>query len=345
MSDIETLGNYQVDFQKTGKPVTFSEMPKKYFQYTPDYQSKEAKLDDHTKYYESPKALGVLYRRMALRSVLPWAKDVSNKEAIFWSEHPIWKLLLELKNEFFPGLNADEEEEHVKKIFNGYVRELKGIRGIYTIGNLPLSEAEVFCSIIMEQTPNRRREDMTQMLRDAAVQLVEAVCASFRGHAEDPLETWFARSLIGVRLSFSDDILRVKDQNIAQDRKESQCSFGMLALRCAFDCLEVKKERRPDPRKPKPPPPPPITPGRSTTTLSPSFSSLFTSGATSPSMTPMSPLSIGSPLDAPLPATSPRPGPRLALSSLTSQPLSTLDDPESSPTTRPRKWANSRLRR
>jgi hypothetical protein len=130
------LHSNAVDFQKSGIPVTFPELPRRLFPYLPDYQSKEVKLDDQTRYYESQKILGKLYRRIKIRAV-PSVK--SDDKPVPWDEHPIQHLLSKLK----PDTIIEEErseKDHVEWIFNGYVRELKGIRGIYSTGHIPLSE-------------------------------------------------------------------------------------------------------------------------------------------------------------------------------------------------------------
>jgi len=237
------LHSKAVDFQKSGIPVTFPELPKRSFPYLPDYQSKEVKFDDQTRYYQSPKALGELYRRIKIKEVPSVKPDGST---VPWEEHPIQRLISRLKPE---AVIEEErsEKDYVESIFNRYVQDLKGIRGIYSTGHIPLSEEEVFMSVIL-QPSGKRREDMLQMLREVTSHLVEYVRTSLMGTTETSLELWYARSLEGCKLAFSEYITKGEDGDIIKDRQEAQCSFGMIALRSAFECREVLDESGPDPR-------------------------------------------------------------------------------------------------
>lgn len=212
----------------------------------PDFQFKETKLDDTTKYYESPKALGVLFRNIKVKPVTPIQPD---DEPTPLAEHPIWKLLLEKSRAHLPASSGRLQETHVKNTFNAYVRELKGIRGIYTLGRTPLSEAEVFMGTILEQSNNRRREDMAAMLREVSGQLVGHIQSSLMGFKEDPLHVWLARSLYGWQWAYSEAASRNPNGMVVKDRKEAQCSFGMISLLSAFQCLDVIDGRRLDQRQ------------------------------------------------------------------------------------------------
>jgi hypothetical protein len=214
----------------------------------PDFQFKETKLDDTTKYYESPKALGVLFRNIKVKTVTPIQPD---DEPTPLAEHPIWKLLLEKSRAHLPAGSGRLQETHVKNTFNAYVRELKGIRGIYTLGRTPLSEAEVFMGTILEQSNNRRREDMAAMLREVSGQLVGHIQSSLMGFKEDPLHVWLARSLYGWQWAYSEAASRNPNGMVVKDRKEAQCSFGMISLLSAFQCLDVINGRRLDQRQSK----------------------------------------------------------------------------------------------
>jgi hypothetical protein len=139
------------------------------------------------------------------------------------------------------------EKDHVERVFNRYVRDLKGIRGIYSTGRIPLTEEEVFMSVIL-QPSGKRREGMLQNLREVTGDLVDYVRTSLMGTTETSFELWYTRSLEGCKLAFTEDITKGEDGDIIKDRQEAQCSFGMLALRSAFECRDVLDGRKPDPR-------------------------------------------------------------------------------------------------
>lgn len=229
--------------------MPFTALPKKLHPYVPDFHYTPYKLEDQTKYYESPKALGVLFRNVKGRSLPTIEPDVSPTPL---SKNPIWIVLLEKSRPHLPPGVGKLQEAHVKAIFNEYVRELKGIKSIYSIGHSPLSEEEVFMGTILEHTNNRKRNDMSSLLRDVSGQLVEDVRSSLKGFREDPLHVWLARSLYGWQWAYSEAASKNPDGSVVKDRRESQCSFGMIALLCAFECLQVINEKRPDLRPPKP---------------------------------------------------------------------------------------------
>jgi len=104
---------------------------------------------------------------------------------------------------------------------------------------------------ILEQSNNRRREDMAAMLREVSGQLVAQIQSSFMGFKEDPLHVWLARSLYGWQWAYSEAASKNPDGMVVKDRKEAQCSFGMIALRSAFECLDVIHKRRLDQRRSK----------------------------------------------------------------------------------------------
>lgn len=185
-------------------------------------------------------------------------------------DHPIWKLLISESKPYLPSGAGQAQEAHVKGVFDGYVRQLKGIKTIYTLGGRlarlwdisyanylssgrsPLSEEEVYMGTILAHANNRRREDMSAMLREVSGQLVDHVRTELMGFQQDPLHVWLARSLYGWQWAWAEASSTNPDGSVVKDRQESRCSFGMIALRCAFECLDVIKKRRPDLRRSRP---------------------------------------------------------------------------------------------
>lgn len=112
---------------------------------------------------QSHKALGILYRRIKIR-VAPSVK--SDDAPVPWDSHPLRYLLLRIR----PVNLLEEhpqERDYIKTVFHGYARELRAIRGIYSIAHVPLAEEEVFMGVILENTSHRR------------VSLLSSSCHSF----------------------------------------------------------------------------------------------------------------------------------------------------------------------
>lgn len=246
------LHSKAVDFAKSGKPVSFQDLPKRYFPYTPDFQHKETRFDDQTSYYESPKALGVLYR------MIKHIREVPERDKIVYDptfdpvEHPITHALLFIGRPYCPSIqDALVHKERVMRTFYEYARELKSIRRIYTIGRTPLTEEEVVMGTILQaSSQTKRRDDMASKVRDVAGMLVDQVRHAFQGYREDPLRDWFTRALCAWYCSMLHSTGYNESKRAdEQDWRTAQCSFGMVALRSAFEAFDVLTKRRPDLRR------------------------------------------------------------------------------------------------
>jgi hypothetical protein len=178
-----------------------------------------------------------------------------------FNKHPFYAKLVEIceNKRVTRGLVTEERRTEIKKAFRSYSTELRGIRNIYSIGRSPLSEEEVFVGTILDQASNRRnRDDMVARLREVSARLVDSVRIFFQGYRdggankEESLHLWLVRSMYGLQCALGEEVAKNQDDKIVKDWKEAQCSFGMIALRSAYECLDVIDKRRPDPRKPKP---------------------------------------------------------------------------------------------
>jgi hypothetical protein len=206
-------------------------------------------LDDQTNYYESPKALGVLFRRIKLK---PPPEIKPSVRQIPTLEHPLFVLLLDKCKEkgHLKSGEAAKQADYVMKVFRQYARELKAIRQIYTLGHSPLSEEEVFMGTILEQSSQTKmRDEMCVRLREVSGQLVDSIRWAFEGYQDEPLMPWLARTFYAFQYALSPTTGRNKEGQPVAEWREAQCSFGMIALKSAFDCLDVCNKRRPDPRR------------------------------------------------------------------------------------------------
>jgi len=97
---------------------------------------------------------------------------------------------------------------------------------------------------------------MAVRLREVSSHLVGRVEVIFRGYRDDArkeesFHLWLTRSMYGLQCALSENVDR-RDGKVVKSWKEAQCSFGMIALKSAYECLDVMDKRRPDPRNPKP---------------------------------------------------------------------------------------------
>ncbi|CAG8748603.1 4179_t:CDS:2, partial [Acaulospora colombiana] len=163
------------------------------------------------------------------------------------TEHPLFILLLEKckeKNHLKPG-EAGKQADYVIKVFHQYARELKAIRQIYTLGNSPLSEEEVFMGTILEQSSQTKmRDEMSVRLREVSGQLVDRIRWTFEGYLGDPLMPWLARTFYAFQYALSPAAGKNKNGGIVTEWKEAQYRILEEA-----EAIEIRKRSLTDSRR------------------------------------------------------------------------------------------------
>lgn len=239
----------QVDFAKSGVPVNFKDIPKRIFDLNPDFCRKEVSLQDQTDYYESHKALGVLFRAINIQPLEPKKFDNTTPQ-IASMDHPISQLLKRLVSGRLPSGMAAQETDNVKNTFLEYARELHAIKRIYTVGRDLLSEEEVFIGTILELTARaNRRDDLAFRLREVTAHLVDRVKFNLQGYIHDDIMRWLARSCRAWQYSLDKGVGENDRKQPVPEWRDAQCSFGWIALGSVFECLDVLNGRRKDPRR------------------------------------------------------------------------------------------------
>lgn len=204
----------------------------------------------------------MLFRAIKVRTLEQLEEgQTPSRRRVAYNNHPFYKKLVEqcIQKKVARGLVSKEAMEDIRKAFISYSTELRGIRNIYRIGRSPLREEEVFMGTILEQTSQRRsRDDMQVRLREVSGQLVDRVRVFLQGYKDDNISEvqgrhlWLARCMYGLQIALGTDIAKNAKGEVVKDWEQAQCSFGMIALRSAFECLDVLDKRRPDPRRHKP---------------------------------------------------------------------------------------------
>ncbi|KAF9651464.1 RdRP-domain-containing protein, partial [Thelephora ganbajun] len=144
------LCSKSVDFSKNGVPVPKEKCPRPLLPYKPDWHAAEVLAPRETDYYESPRALGQLYRAVPLKSPPQRAKEEfvdPDKDNITFALRP--KVL-----EVIPDLCVVEEtkEDEIYEIFEHYQDELSYICSTHVITNQPgarLTEEEIVTGTIV----------------------------------------------------------------------------------------------------------------------------------------------------------------------------------------------------
>jgi hypothetical protein len=248
--------SHAVDFQKTGTPVDFSDLPKASIE-KPDYLSWEStNLEKSSLYYPSKKVLGVLFRRVPMEKRLEKRyENPTDGDKIYDALNALGLYDLGLPPLQVPSDDLAEEMNH--KLW-AYCDQLLVIAKTHTItksANVQLTEAELVSGTIQAKWPDprKRREAETAMSLQTheLTKLVRQELREVDSHAleedEDDYddyddEDWNADARESEIFNRAWAAWYVAEEALEEDR---QCfgpqSFGLIALGIM---LEVVKECR-----------------------------------------------------------------------------------------------------
>lgn len=211
--------------------------------YKPDWHKAEVADPRDNDYYESPRALGHLYRGIELLPLdapvpIPVTKDCPPMgDSISIALAPtVQRLLLEVSSEEVNVIAQPWTTDDVTPLFLRYSRELRYIRATHTLADMPgvqLAEEEVILGAILSTcTQTRWRADRIYRLRLHAESLVSDTRRRLLGEAGAIApDTATLRAGLGRAWAAWEWAQRNANTEGAQ-------SFGLLALGALFDCLK-----------------------------------------------------------------------------------------------------------
>ncbi|KAG2348348.1 RdRP-domain-containing protein [Suillus weaverae] len=189
---LASFASQALDFPKSGTPVNFRSLPwLRRTQARPDFLAKEGANITSGQFYNSPKLLGQLFRRVPMKRGIPTAwngnsspSDGATVEAAL--SH------VDLRHLGLPELTDPSEElmEEMTYLLNAYCEQLLIIGQAHTISknkNIHVSEAELVSGTIMANWSDhqRRRNAVSAMnLQVSTQELVRRVREELQG--EDP---------------------------------------------------------------------------------------------------------------------------------------------------------------
>ncbi|CAE6419169.1 unnamed protein product [Rhizoctonia solani] len=251
---LAALHNKAVDFQKSGTPVEFKELPYP-GRARPDWDAGEvqARRGARGTVYRSDRALGCLYRDIQLdqdqgqtAGTHPGATFGSDLDVeliahrLEQSEHDI--ITHRLRRLLARSIHVDQVPQdqfvEVVGLASEYTNELARICNDYALTpRSVLSEEEVVAGTILERTSQRRkRQDRISEMRNASAVLVQNVRDVLRGSDGDQLEDWAARSWAAYQVAK------------ANYEEFGRKSLGLLALGNAMDAMDAITQRNQDRR-------------------------------------------------------------------------------------------------
>ncbi|OLL22395.1 RNA-dependent RNA polymerase 1 [Neolecta irregularis DAH-3] len=193
-----------VDFPKTGIKVNMRNAPRATDAARPDFRRPEWAVDllesqhrpkrERGVYYESKKALGMLFRSMNVRQQ---TKDYEGK----YLTHLPDRLRSNKLNLWIFNQSQKRWREHrslAEDIYRSYVKELKIFQTDYSPSRANLTEEEVVMGCILSAsstTRGRRSYDLIQTLREQYHHLAYDIRLQICGHLESPKDI-FARAAL-----------------------------------------------------------------------------------------------------------------------------------------------------
>lgn len=207
------LHSCAVDFQKSGVAADISSMPKAP-RIRPDWSQGELGGRQNVGFYESQRALGVLYRNVVLPSVRKRQQNPTAVGPLYSSSQdlgpyefdhdlrdPISLAIIEQLTSFriFLNLNTDLANNVIIPLFGYYAIELRSICANHSLTARPLTEEECWSGTISARTSQpRRRSDLQARLREQCTQLVDDIRDELK---TNDLEGWLTRTWVAWRIS------------------------------------------------------------------------------------------------------------------------------------------------
>lgn len=185
---LANFASQALDFPKSGTPVNFRSIPwLPRNKPRPDFLAKEGDNITSEKYYNSPKLLGQLYRRVPVRSGIPtaWNGDSSPSDGATVKIALSRVSLHNLGLSELPGSMSRELIEEMIYLFNAYCEQLLIIGQAHTISKnkaIHVSEAELVSGTIMANwTDHQRQKNAVTAMNLQTNELVRRVRKEFQG--------------------------------------------------------------------------------------------------------------------------------------------------------------------
>ncbi|KAF5386830.1 hypothetical protein D9615_001534 [Tricholomella constricta] len=229
------LCSQAVDYPKQGMAVDINNnrLPRTLIRCKPDWHAAEVVSPRHTDYYESSRALGVLYRSITLDDPEPIAIDAKAEKQS--PQDPITlRLKARVERHLCSASKPVDISQHISTTFRRYVDELQYICATHTISNTPgvrLLEAEVVAGTILAKCSQRRwRKDRMYRMRLHASTLARDVQKEL---IDDVGNASQEQLIIGLGNAW-EAWMYSQTLNYAF----GACSFGLIALGVIFDSLD-----------------------------------------------------------------------------------------------------------
>ncbi|THU88603.1 RdRP-domain-containing protein [Dendrothele bispora CBS 962.96] len=241
------LCSQAVDYPKQGIPVDLDKnpLPRPLIRPKPDWHAAEVVDPRHSDYYESSRALGLMYREIVL--ALP--EQISQESAKISQiesppkpmQDPISRVLqTKVQQLLFPYVEPNGQDRQIDRLYAKYVGELRYICATHTVSNTPgarLLETEVVIGTILSPCSQRRwRKDRISRMRLHVRELVKEIKRNFERDSSQEIKDREEYLYMLERAWFCWDYSRRKRTKDDQFEFGAN-SFGLIALGSVLHCL------------------------------------------------------------------------------------------------------------
>lgn len=222
-----------VDYPKQGVPVDIDgdRLPRTLIRCKPDWHAAEVVSPRRTDYYESSRALGIMYRSITLDDPEPSLppRGLGFRPLL----DPISQYLEPFVQSYLPLGDFAAQTGDTSIMFRRYADELSYICATHTISNTPgvrLLEAEVVAGTILAKCSQKRwRKDRIYRMRLHASTLARDIQREFVESFEDATRE---QVIVGMNYAW-----RAWEYSQRQGNDFGANSFGLIALGIIFECL------------------------------------------------------------------------------------------------------------
>jgi len=210
-----------------------NKLPRTLIRCKPDWHAAEVVSPRQTDYYESSRALGLLYRSITLDD----PQHIPPVPPIEPLSDPITLTLLEsVQRHLGDSAFVNNHSSELRKLFRRYADELQYICATHTLSDAPgvrLLEAEVVIGTILAKCSQKRwRKDRIYRMRLHASALVKDVQRNLIESVETTVSV--SELIVGLQLAWS-----AWDLSLRRRNEFAANSFGLIALGRVFDCLDA----------------------------------------------------------------------------------------------------------
>jgi len=228
------LCSQAVDYPKNGVPVDARESPRFLIPYKPDWKQAEDDDPRRTDYYESSRALGELFRNIAISEPSRPDKIKRPTHSAPLSDSISKALRPYIERQLHLFQNKDDQFEETVNLFQRYVDELRYICITHALSDAPevrLVEEEVVVGIIMAKCSQHRwRRDKQYRMRLHSSTLVADISRKLFRRVAEPSRAQLTEGLARAWLAW--------DFSTRNAEFFGAKSFGLVALGVIFNILE-----------------------------------------------------------------------------------------------------------